>query len=230
MAKGKSSVFFCQNCGYESAKWMGQCPACHEWNTFAEEPAAASASPYGAQGTRGKSGGAGIGAASRRAAAKAQPLRLIETGMNTRASTGLAELDRVLGGGIVAGSLVLVGGDPGIGKSTLLLQVCRNLTGGAAADGYADVAEEEDGADGPENHAADSKTTRSRTGRAAGSGGSERSVTAVRSAHSFPAEDTGTEEDDGALQQGTVLYVSGEESPQQIKLRAQRMGISPTGC
>ena len=140
MAKAKSTAFFCQNCGYESAKWQGQCPACHEWNTFTEEPVA-------------KITGS---AAVKKAAAEIRPERLseIQTDESQRISSGMEELDRVLGGGIVAGSLMLVGGDPGIGKSTLLLQVCHNLTG---------------------------------TGH-------------------------------------KVLYVSGEESVQQIKLRAKRIG------
>lgn len=141
MAKGRSSIFFCQNCGYESAKWMGQCPACREWNSFAEEPVI-------------KSPGAKATAKRESAAAKPQKLREIHMEASARSSTGIGELDRVLGGGIVAGSLVLVGGDPGIGKSTLLLQVCRNLTG----------------------------------------------------------------------RQEKVLYISGEESLQQIRLRANRMG------
>ena len=113
MAKGKSTVFFCQNCGYESAKWMGQCPACREWNSFAEE-------------TVQKAPGAKI---SRRTTT-AEPVQLnsIETNEEIRTASGMKELDRVLGGGIVPGSLVLVGGDPGIRKSTLLLQVCKNLT------------------------------------------------------------------------------------------------------
>ena len=140
MAKAKTTVFFCQNCGYESAKWQGQCPACHEWNTFTEEPVV-------------KVSGS---AAVKKAAAEIKPVRLSEvhTDEKQRISSGMEELDRVLGGGIVAGSLMLVGGDPGIGKSTLLLQVCHNLT----RDGH------------------------------------------------------------------KVLYVSGEESAQQIKLRAQRIG------
>ena len=119
MAKAKTTVFFCQNCGYESAKWMGQCPACREWNTFVEEPAVPK--------TAGKSSARmPRGAAARQ---KPQQLKQIRIGETGRTSTGMAELDRVLGGGIVDGSLVLVGGDPGIGKSTLLLQVCRNLSG-----------------------------------------------------------------------------------------------------
>ncbi|MCD7982336.1 MAG: DNA repair protein RadA [Clostridiales bacterium] len=141
MAKGKSTVFFCRECGYESPKWMGQCPGCREWNTFVEEPAA------------GKAGGSAVGRPSGRAV---QPVTLskVEMSGQQRYSSGISELDRVLGGGIVPGSLVLVGGDPGIGKSTLLLQMCRNL----AAFGR------------------------------------------------------------------KVLYISGEESLQQIRLRAQRVG------
>ena len=140
MAKAKTTVFFCQNCGYESAKWQGQCPACHEWNTFTEEPVVKAVGSI----------------AVKKAAAEIKPVRLSEvhTDEKQRISSGMEELDRVLGGGIVAGSLMLVGGDPGIGKSTLLLQVCHNLT----RDGH------------------------------------------------------------------KVLYVSGEESAQQIKLRAQRIG------
>ena len=119
MAK-KSTVFFCQNCGYESAKWMGQCPSCREWNSFVEETV-----------VTGKTGGSTKKTENLAARIhEARPVKLsgIETAEEIRTSTGLGELYRVLGGGIVAGSLVLVGGDPGIGKSTLLLQVCRNLT------------------------------------------------------------------------------------------------------
>ena len=114
MAKGKTTVYFCQECGYESAKWMGQCPACHEWNSFVEE-------------TVEKKSARGNRSADSSREAKAVPLSQIEMTQEQRVSTGMKELDRVLGGGIVQGSLVLVGGDPGIGKSTLLLQVCRNL-------------------------------------------------------------------------------------------------------
>ena len=176
MAKARTTVFFCQNCGYESAKWMGQCPACHEWNTFAEESVtAAKAAGKGsgkptagvvqwdslqmeAEGLAAHGQTAGKG---KRKGQRALPLKEISISDIGRMSTGIAEMDRVLGGGLVQGSLVLVGGDPGIGKSTLLLQVCRNLTAPAGA----------------------SKTE------------------AVR-----------------------VLYVSGEESQQQIKMRANRMG------
>ena len=180
MAKARSTTFFCQTCGYESAKWMGQCPACHEWNTFAEEPVAPKASGRNAgkptagivqwdslgirksysagdaEGTPGVKAGAGC-PSGRRAGLRALPLKDITVSDAGRMSTGIAEMDRVLGGGLVQGSLVLVGGDPGIGKSTLLLQVCRNL--------------------------------------------------------SMPG---------GTIR---VLYVSGEESQQQIKLRANRMGV-----
>lgn len=114
MAKGAKSVFFCQNCGHESGKWMGQCPACREWNTFVEEVVDTKKST----------------AAVRKAAVEQKPVSLseINTDQESRLSTCIEELDRVLGGGIVAGSLTLVGGDPGIGKSTLLLQVCRQLS------------------------------------------------------------------------------------------------------
>ncbi len=139
MAKAKS-VFFCQNCGFESAKWMGQCPGCKEWNSFAEEPKIVT----------GKKAAAGV----RKDIPQPKTLSEIQITETSRMTTGIGELDRVLGGGIVQGSLVLVGGDPGIGKSTLLLQVCRRL----------------------------------------------------------------------AQNKKRVLYISGEESPVQIRMRAQRMG------
>lgn len=140
MAKGKNTSFFCTACGYESAKWMGQCPVCRAWNTFTEAPDVRSPKTN----------------SSFRAGERKEPvtLRQVDTIGTTRCTTGIGELDRVLGGGIVPGSLVLVGGDPGIGKSTLLLQVCRNL----AAKGH------------------------------------------------------------------SVLYISGEESLQQIRMRADRLG------
>ncbi|MCI8821905.1 MAG: DNA repair protein RadA [Lachnospiraceae bacterium] len=116
MKKG-GTVFFCQSCGYESAKWSGQCPACRQWNTFAEEPAAPRVKNGAA--VRKRSGGLKNGPVS---------LKEVASGDGERLSTGMGELDQVLGGGLVPGSLVLVGGDPGIGKSTLLLQVCRNLS------------------------------------------------------------------------------------------------------
>lgn len=118
MAKSKNAtIFYCQNCGFESSKWMGQCPGCKEWNTFVEEVVRATSSK-----NIGKSvGGSG----------KAVPTSLSEVTIQEedKIETGIAELDRVLGGGIVQGSLTLVGGDPGIGKSTLLLQTCRMLAG-----------------------------------------------------------------------------------------------------
>lgn len=144
MAKGKKTAFFCQNCGYESSKWMGQCPGCREWNTFVEELTVTAS-----KNTSAKSGlGSELG--------KSEPVQLssIEIQEDDRVLTQIEELDRVLGGGIVPGSMVLVGGDPGIGKSTLLLQVCRELT----------------------------------------------------------------------AKQHKVLYISGEESLRQIKLRARRIG------
>ncbi|NLL76575.1 MAG: DNA repair protein RadA [Clostridiales bacterium] len=120
MAKGKNAtVFFCQECGYESAKWMGQCPGCKAWNTFVEERINMSSK---GTGTYSKTGGRPT---------RAEPAKLSEVSLSSeeRFSTQIGELDRVLGGGIVPGSLTLVGGDPGIGKSTLLLQVCQKLAG-----------------------------------------------------------------------------------------------------
>ncbi len=119
MAKGKSAtVFFCQECGYETAKWMGQCPGCKAWNTLVEEKVNVAA--------KGMGGSVKAGTAVKRA----EPSRLSEVSLSReeRISAGMEELDRVLGGGIVPGSLTLVGGDPGIGKSTLLLQVCQKLS------------------------------------------------------------------------------------------------------
>lgn len=143
MAKSKNAtIFYCQSCGYESAKWMGQCPGCREWNTFVEETLSSSAS--------------GQKTSSRNRAEMKAPISMnqVTMGEEEKVKTGMAELDRVLGSGIVPGSLTLVGGDPGIGKSTLLLQVCRQL----------------------------------------------------------------------AQQHHSVLYISGEESLKQIKIRANRVG------
>ena len=142
MAKARTTAFFCKECGYESSKWMGQCPGCKEWNTFVEEV------------VDKKSAGTLAKQKATASEAKVLPLSQIEMTYDKRVSTDMKELDRVLGGGIVQGSMVLVGGDPGIGKSTLLLQVCRNL--------------------------------------------SEHNI--------------------------KVLYISGEESLQQIKIRAERIG------
>lgn len=144
MAKKITTVFFCQECGHESTKWMGQCPACKKWNTFVEEKVSVT--------------GSGMGGASKTVAVREAPkpveIGTISLNDGERMTTGIEELDRVLGGGIMQGSLILVGGDPGIGKSTLLLQTCRQLS----------------------------------------------------------------------LQGRRVLYISGEESLKQIKLRAMRIG------
>lgn len=140
MAKAKSK-FVCQKCGYETVKWLGKCPDCGSFNTLTEEVVA--------QPTKVR----GIGIQS---SAKPQLLKDIKPVNEDRASTGMGELDRVLGGGLVEGSLTLIGGDPGIGKSTLLLQICSHL----------------------------------------GSQGKK------------------------------LLYISGEESPHQIKLRADRLNIN----
>ena len=112
------TLFYCTECGNETAKWAGQCPACKAWNTLVERPAepkkksaAASASGGGLRAGRGRP----------------RPMGEVETTQELRFATGMSELDRVLGGGAVKGSLVLVGGAPGIGKSTLMLQICDNL-------------------------------------------------------------------------------------------------------
>ena len=139
MAKAKRSIYFCQNCGHEESKWLGQCPMCKEWNTFVEEKV----TPVKGNSVK-----------NALVEAEVVTLNSVSTDQDERIKTEIAELDRVLGGGIVPGSLVLVGGDPGIGKSTLLLQVCQRL----------------------------------------------------------------------ADQKKKVLYISGEESLKQIKLRANRMG------
>ena len=139
MAKGKKTLYFCQNCGHEETKWLGQCPGCKAWDSFVEEPVVRTST--------GK-------AVARKEIREPSRLSEVQFSEETRIVSGIEELDRVLGGGIVVGSLVLVGGDPGIGKSTLLLQVCRNL----------------------------------------------------------------------AAMKRKVLYISGEESLRQIKMRANRMG------
>ena len=115
MAKKKSLVYYCTECGTESAKWQGQCPGCGAWNTMEEAPV-----------TKTSTGKEKVIMPSE--LAKPTKMREIETENTPRLQTGIQELDRVLGGGIVAGSLVLVGGDPGIGKSTLLLQMCKHLS------------------------------------------------------------------------------------------------------
>ena len=139
----EKTVFYCTECGNETGKWFGQCPACGSWNTLVEAPTAAP--------TKSKSGAAKAGSS----ALKNRPKRIdeLDSSEEIRFSTGMGELDRVLGGGAVIGSLVLVGGAPGIGKSTLLLQICGNL------------------------------------------------------------------------REQKILYVSGEESARQLKLRARRLGV-----
>lgn len=136
------TLFYCTECGNETPKWQGRCPSCGSWNTIVEQPAAS------------KSGGV-RGASSVRIGNRAKKLDEIETADELRFLTGMNELDRVLGGGAVKGSLVLIGGAPGIGKSTLMLQICEEL-----------------------------------------------------------------------CKKCTVLYASGEESAKQIKLRAQRLGVT----
>ena len=113
MAKSKKTVFFCKECGYESSKWLGQCPGCKEVGTFVEEPM-----------------GAKTNNNIRRGLINNKPVTInqVTADDEERTTTGFGELDRVLGGGVVPGGLILVGGDPGIGKSTLLLQVCRNMS------------------------------------------------------------------------------------------------------
>ncbi|WP_022767520.1 DNA repair protein RadA [Butyrivibrio sp. NC2007] len=119
MATKIKSVFFCQSCGYESSKWMGQCPGCKEWNTFVEETVKPAAKP--AKGISASTGSSGAYEAPK-------ALSDIEMNDEERYDTHIGELNRVLGGGLVKGSLILVGGDPGIGKSTILLQVAGNIS------------------------------------------------------------------------------------------------------
>lgn len=138
MAKSKT-VFVCQECGNESSKWLGKCPACNSWNSFYEQKIVE---------TKNKD-------KIEKKSNKPQKLNSYVAKENFRIHTGFSELDRVLGGGLVKGSLVLLGGEPGIGKSTLILQICDKVKG-----------------------------------------------------------------------EGKVLYVSGEESAEQIKLRADRLGIN----
>ena len=116
MLKNKKVVYFCQECGYESSKWMGQCPGCRAWNTFVEETVSTK---------KVSSAGSGLQNGLRRA--EPVVLKDIRLSEDERKLTNIGELDRVLGGGIVKGSLVLLSGDPGIGKSTILLQICQNL-------------------------------------------------------------------------------------------------------
>ena len=111
MAKKLSTVFVCNNCGYESSKWLGKCPSCNQWNTFFEEKQVAANTAKARQKTN----------------AEVIKLNTVEKKETTRIKTGVGELDRVLGGGFVNGSLTLLGGEPGIGKSTLILQICNSV-------------------------------------------------------------------------------------------------------
>ena len=111
------TMFYCTECGNELPKWAGQCPACKAWNTIVEQPAE----------TKRKSSMAAATAGERQGRSKPRLMDEVETTRELRFQTGMNELDRVLWGGAVQGSLVLVGGAPGIGKSTLMLQICQNL-------------------------------------------------------------------------------------------------------
>lgn len=114
----QKTLFYCTECGNETPKWAGKCPACGAWNTIVEQPEPA---------VSAKSGGRSGGSRGRLTAPKAQPVTELDSDEEIRFPTGMGELDRVLGGGAVKGSLVLVGGAPGIGKSTLMLQICSKL-------------------------------------------------------------------------------------------------------
>ena len=112
------TMFYCTQCGNETPKWQGKCPACGAWNTIVEQPAETNRRP---------SAGGGAARPAKLSQSRPRPLREVETTSELRFETGMSELDRVLGGGAVQGSLVLVGGAPGIGKSTLMLQICDHL-------------------------------------------------------------------------------------------------------
>ena len=108
------TVFFCNSCGYESSKWLGKCPACNEWNTFVEEKVVSAS---------------GNSKDKKNLNVVPRELNSIEKKDVERIKTGFDELDRVLGGGFVKGSLTLLGGEPGIGKSTLILQISDKIKG-----------------------------------------------------------------------------------------------------
>jgi len=118
LAKTKTA-YFCQSCGYESAKWLGKCPSCNQWNTFVEEIVEKSSTSIPTWKTE----------ATSRKLSKPSKVDEIQSSTERRIPTGDKELDRVLGGGLVEGSLILIGGEPGIGKSTLMLQLALNLKG-----------------------------------------------------------------------------------------------------
>ena len=119
MAKQPATIFVCQNCGSQSRKWIGQCPDCAEWNTMVEERFRVTAQAAAASG--------GGGFTARYTQTSPVPFAEIESQDDSRVESGIEELDRVLGGGIVAGSLVLIGGAPGIGKSTIVIQMADHL-------------------------------------------------------------------------------------------------------
>ena len=147
MAKKAKTIFVCQECGYESPKWIGQC-ICGAWNSLVEEKLSASADDH-----RRRTGSAASASEGITRVGHPMPLKLVKSGEASRIDTGIAEFNRVLGGGLVRGSLTLISGEPGIGKSTLILQAASNV----------------------------------------------------------------------AKKYGNVLYVSGEESEEQIKMRADRI-------
>ena len=117
MAGKIKTVYVCQECGYESPKWMGQCPNCNEWNTLEEEVIADKKAAVGTM----------TSTAVKKVISGAKTLSQINITDEQRYTTKISELDRVLGGGIVKGSVVLLSGDPGIGKSTILLQICESM-------------------------------------------------------------------------------------------------------
>ena len=118
MAKKKKTVFVCQDCGYETPKWLGKCPGCGAWNTMVEEVVAPET------GGSSGSGGLRLGLSD---AQKPQPIGEVAIEDLPRFGTGSEELDRVLGGGVIPGSMVLIVGDPGVGKSSLTLRVCADV-------------------------------------------------------------------------------------------------------
>ncbi len=113
MAKKNSTIFVCSECGYESSKWLGKCPSCNNWNSFYEEKTINTSNATGSSKDKSK--------------VEAIKLNEVKQGEISRITTGVGELDRVLGGGFVLGSLTLLGGEPGIGKSTLILQICNTI-------------------------------------------------------------------------------------------------------
>src|SRR5947209_10271487 len=130
MPKGANTIFICQACGHQSRKWLGKCPECGEWNSLVEERIATTKKGAGRNGFRVRE-------------AQAVAYTDIESQDDVRVSSGVTEFDRVLGGGIVPGTLVLIGGDPGIGKSTLLLQVADRLSAGGTVVLYVSAEESE---------------------------------------------------------------------------------------